>query len=87
MFFFKINIFLKPQSHQTGVFSEAVFKKTTKKTKTKHKWSKPQRCFYPAQRTPVGLGGQSKSARMCNALKNFKIKSGTEEASERGSRS
>lgn len=84
MFFFKINIFLKPQSHQTGVFSEAVLKKKQQK---KHKWSKPQRCFYPAQRTPVGLGGQSKSARMCNALKNFKIKSGTEEASERGSRS
>lgn len=31
MFFFKINIFLKPQSHQTGVFSEAVLKKTTTK--------------------------------------------------------
>lgn len=84
MFFFKINIFLKPQSHQTGVFSEAGLKKNKNK---KHKWSKPQRCFYPAQRTPVGLGGQSKSARMCNALKNFKIKSGAEEARERGSRS
>lgn len=34
MFFFKINIFLKPQSHQTGVFSEAVLKKTTKKQNT-----------------------------------------------------
>lgn len=34
MFFFKINIFLKPQSHQTGVFSEAVLKKTNKQTNT-----------------------------------------------------